>query len=1670
MFKDQSIFRRFHRLSGVLGTGIMLLMTVGSMAQDGANLPTRGKRFWTGFMQNGFGAQSLRVHVVGTNATSGTVSIPLTGWSTTFSVAANGVAVIAVPITAENWGSGTVQNKGVLIQTQDSVNVFTSSFQNFTHDISQVLPVNALGNSYRVDSYQGLPNFNNLHKSELLIVATEDGTQVQITPSVNTLSGNPAGSTFTVDLNAGQCYQVQAAFDYLDLTGTVVEATSSSGSCRPFVVIGGSTCATAPGGCSACDAIFEQLVPRNTWGTRYFTVPIQGVTGNTYRIMADQDNTVVTIGTGSPITLNAGQRHEVNGSNTPVCIQASKPVSVVQLMEGYSCAGNGDPSLFLLSRDDRRSTSALFHTPTSAQISQHSISLVVEPASVGEITLDGAIISPGLFQTYAGCSDRRYAKLNVSAGVHSVQSATGFQLYSFGMGYGESYATSVHDIRSYSVQQDSTVCGSGPVTLNAPEPLTNAIWTAASAPNTTIGTGNSLTIAPTASESYTVTGVQALTGCPRSFTYNVGVPLTIPTLLSANEETTINICQYEPVQLNLSPPPDPAWFDIQWGPASALDDATIANPLAMPMTDTWFTVSVTSPSGCGNMTDSVFVGVTPGSILDLVTTTSNSAMCLGDSAQLSSQALRVIASDGFNGPPGSMWTAIQGGTTNTACGSASGSALYFNGNGQRLAQTIGLNTIGGGELRFQLKIANGSPPCEDAEPGEDVRLEFSTNNGFSWTTMNTYSENGYPAFTQIIAPIPLAAQTTNTMFRLRQLSNSGTGQDNWAIDDLLVARYDNNWLSYSWSPGTVANSNGASTMAYPTASGWYVLSGTDPQAGCVYSDSVHIQVDPAFTLTVTDATTLCDAAGIQLSAIPSFVTPITWSWAPDNGSLSATNLANPLATPTSTTTYSVQAVTDIGCIANAQVTLTVGQLLDLTVAAASDTICQGQSTLLMAQASGANGLNYSWTGAGLNNSSIASPTASPSQTTTYTCTVTDTNSGCSLTESVTVVVNTGYLADAGSDLTVCSALGVQLNVQHNVPDPIYSWSPPANLNSAVIQSPSITNDVSTTYIVTVSDQYGCSVSDQITVTRAFDGLPAQLNASACANTPPLLSSPQVGTGYLWSTGAVTPSITPPSSGSYSLTITDASGCQGTTNFNVILFPVPVVDLGSDLSLCGTTSQVLNAGNPGSTFLWNTNATTQQITVSSTGTYSATVTNSNGCSASDAVSVQFNALPVDVLQDVTACITTPPTLDAGNPGSTYQWAGGANTQTVTATVSGTYSVTVTTPQNCSATFNAVVNLMPEVFVDLGNDTTLCEGSSLILDAGNPGNTNQWSTGQSGNTITVSQAGNYSVTSNNGYCSGGDMITVSIAPSPTDELEDVEHCIDDPVQLDAGNQGSSFQWSNGEITQVIDAPTSGTYSVEITNSLGCSATYDSDVSYTVPPVVDLGADTVLCDGRTLVLDAGDPVNSFTWNTGATSSTIPVTGPGTYSVAVRNGPCERSDSIIVRFNPTPQRMMEEELFICFDEEPGYVTLDAGNGGSVHLWNTGESTQEILVDSYGWYFVDISNRYGCTLNDSIRVNEFCPSTIFIPNTFTPNGDGINDVFLPIGRNIAALEIRIFDRWGTLLFESNDPDIGWDGTYRGEIVKNDMYAWRMRYRFQEKSDGTLGREHQQLGHIQVLR
>ncbi|MDX2249125.1 MAG: GEVED domain-containing protein, partial [Bacteroidia bacterium] len=273
------------------------------------------------------------------------------------------------------------------------------------------------------------------------------------------------------------------------------------------------------------------------------------------------------------------------------------------------------------------------------------------------------------------------------------------------------------------------------------------------------------------------------------------------------------------------------------------------------------------------------------------------------------------------------------------------------------------------------------------------------------------------------------------------------------------------------------------------------------------------------------------------------------------------------------------------------------------------------------------------------------------------------------------------------------------------------------------------------------------------------------DGTACEGTTLNAFLPQI-VSYQWSTGDTVPAISVNTSGTYYVDVVDFNGCAGTDSVILLVNPSPTVDLGpADTVACDQI--ILDAGNPGSTYVWSVPGTfTQTLTVTTNGTYYVEVT-SLGCSATDTITIEVKDAPVVNLGvDIAACNPVP--LDAGNPGFGFSWSTGENSQTIVAipptTGSDTVSVTVTDPVNgCETTDMIVISAGTPPSVDLGGDQAGCD--SILLDAGNPGATYLWSNGAITQTITATSAGVYSVAvTDAGGCEGTDTVTLNLELSP------------------------------------------------------------------------------------------------------------------------------------------------------------------------------------------------------------------------------------------------------------------------------------------------------------------
>jgi gliding motility-associated-like protein len=347
------------------------------------------------------------------------------------------------------------------------------------------------------------------------------------------------------------------------------------------------------------------------------------------------------------------------------------------------------------------------------------------------------------------------------------------------------------------------------------------------------------------------------------------------------------------------------------------------------------------------------------------------------------------------------------------------------------------------------------------------------------------------------------------------------------------------------------------------------------------------------------------------------------------------------------------------------------------------------------------------------------------------------------------------------------------------------------------------------------------------------------------------------------------------------------------------------------------------------------------------------------------------------------------------------------------------------------------------LNLGPDLDICEGSSTLLDAGNPGAAYLWSDNSTSQTLAVSMAGTYWVelALPNG-CRFVDSVQVDVLPRPMVDLgQDQAICLGDTAIFDAGSHpNAGFLWSNGLQTQSIAATLPGLYWLQVTDPFGC-ATRDS-VTLVLSPglMINLGNDTLLCDGNSMVLDAGNPGSIFTWSTGANSQTIVVNQAGTYFVeGVSVDGCQAEDEIEIGFVQDFALELGRDSTFCLLDR---WVLDAGPAATNFEWSTGSNAQSVTVQESGSYWVTAWND--CfTHSDSIHFVFLIDSVgPFIPTAFSPNGDGLNDVFKVEGLRLdAQFEMKIFDPWGALIFETRDREASWDGRFRGVPVQEGVYV-----------------------------
>lgn len=455
-------------------------------------------------------------------------------------------------------------------------------------------------------------------------------------------------------------------------------------------------------------------------------------------------------------------------------------------------------------------------------------------------------------------------------------------------------------------------------------------------------------------------------------------------------------------------------------------------------------------------------------------------------------------------------------------------------------------------------------------------------------------------------------------------------------------------------------------------------------------------------------------------------------------------------------------------------------------------------------------------------------------------------------------------------------------------------------------------------------------------------------------------------------------------------------------------------------------------------------------------------------------------------------TTINSVIAGGTGAyTYTWnIGSGSSQLVQPLITTNYILTATDANNCTAIDSILITVFQPGTINLGNDTAICSGDILLLDAGTGFVSYEWQDETVTQTLNAEVTDEFFVvaTDANG-CTASDTMNLVVNPLPVIGLNDsLGICPGLAATLTANPGYTSYAWNSGAITSSISTTVGGNNVVTVQDANGC-VNMDSTfvIIYPVPTLSFIVAPLNGCsplDITTMNTSAlnGSVIQSWNWTVGPNSfndfdPSFTLTNSGQYNLlleATTSNGC-LVDTLLTNYievYPTPVAIVSPEFYEYELTDDNILITDLSQGATIYNWSLAGVPVSNLADliypvtdtgQFVFHLI-VMNQFGCmdSLDVTITVNP--DFAIFFPNAFTPNSNGYNDHFMPKGYGINEFEMLIFDRWGELVFRSNDLYTGWDGTYKGNLPFTDVYVYKCRIR------DIKGDSHYYYGHVTVVR
>ncbi len=740
-------------------------------------------------------------------------------------------------------------------------------------------------------------------------------------------------------------------------------------------------------------------------------------------------------------------------------------------------------------------------------------------------------------------------------------------------------------------------------------------------------------------------------------------------------------------------------------------------------------------------------------------------------------------------------------------------------------------------------------------------------------------------------------------------------------------------VTYAWTGANVV-SGGASLTPVVGAPGVYTLAVTNTANGCTQTSTTTVTgFNTLPSVNTTGGTLTCGANTVTLNTSSNAGNP-TFSWTGPNGYTS--NLQSPIVGNSGA--YNVVVNDTItGCSNNAIANVTANTTPPGASASAGSLTCVLNNAMVVGTTPDTNA-TYAWTGP--NNFSANMASFSVSVEGMYNLVVTDPDNGCTAATSATVLTNTTPPAAAAvtpGNLN-CTTTQLQLNGTGSAQGTniTYAWS---TTNGHIIsgentQTPLVDAVGSYSLLVSNSDN-GCTSTAVATVNQSPSvaaSVPAQTNVSCFgASNGSATAAGAGGNGtftYAWSNGGNTASISNLAAGMYVVVITDGENCTASTSISIAQPDVLAANASS-------TAQTMNGANDGSatanpsggtstyTYAWSNNTTTQSITGLAPGTYTVSVTDLNGCTAVQTVTVNtFNcALSADVSSSNVTCFgaangsASVAYLGGAEP-LTFLWSNGATTQAVTNLPAGGYTVNITDANNCPALLN----------VSILEPTTLSANASATTET----------------------------------ASGANDGTAAATPT-------------------GGTGTYTYLWNTGATTQSITGLSAGSYTVQVTDQNACTTTQTVVVNSfscaiaTSNTIINLTCAGAANGAVTVVLNGGEAPFTYSWSNGGTSATIAGLAAGTYTATILDANLCSTQSTATVTEPQPYSPWDVQVSnpVCPNDPSGSanVSITGSTAPYAYLWSNGATGSTLANVNAGTYTVQVTDANGCTSTSAVNI-----------------------------------------------------------------------------------------------------